>query len=95
MKNSKKIMSSLVTIIVGSLFGIPAFYMVEDNILIGKWVISLQVDLLGVYFKTSSFLIVLLIEMFIVGIPIFLIAIFIKKITGKTIVDLLKKERKY
>lgn len=64
--------------------------MVEDKILIGKYVIEFQEKYFGYYFLTSSFLIVLLVEMVVVGLPLFIIAVLVKRLTGKTIVELSK-----
>lgn len=89
-----KITTSLISTLLGALFAVPAFYMVEDKILFGKYIIDFQIKYFGCYFLTSSFMIVLLIEFLIVGFPLFIIAVLVRKVTGKTIVELIKNSER-
>lgn len=73
---------------------VPAFYMAEDKIFLGKWVIDLQISLFGCYFPGSTFIIILLIEFLILLLPFFITALLVKFLTGKTLIEIYHERKR-
>ena len=96
MKNSTHRLSStqiILILISAVVFGAPAITMIELQIGPGRWMIELQDRFLGGHFIVSSMVILMLFEMFSIGIPLAMVALLVRKLTGKTLLALLRKSK--
>src|SRR5262245_10921125 len=84
----------LATIIVAILFGVPAVIMVELEIGPGRWIIEVQDRLLGYHLMVTSVVLVMFLELMCVLIPLFLLGVTVRVITGRTLVELFQKSRR-
>ena len=80
----RMILAMMVSAIV---FAAPAIYMVEKSVCLGAWVIELQEQLMDGSFWVSSVVLVMLLEFLMVAVPLFVIAVLVRSITGTTIVE--------
>lgn len=80
----------ILIVISAVLIGAPAIFMVETRIGLGRWVLDLQDKLIGSHLMVSSIVIVMLIEILCIGIALWIIAIAIRFITGRTLVEMTK-----
>ena len=67
--------------------------MVEYQIGIGRWICGVQDQLLGFHFMVSSMAIVMVIEMACFALPLLVLALLIKAISGRTLVEIINKFR--
>jgi hypothetical protein len=75
------------------LFGVPAFYMMETRTGPAAWLIDLQIRLFEGYLPKATFAVLCLLEGLVVGIPLYVAAIAVKRLTGKTVVEILRKKK--
>jgi len=70
----------------------PAIALVELQIGPGEWVVSFQDRLLGYHFPVSSVAILILAEILAVCALVLPIAVVLRRLTGKTLIDLIHKK---
>lgn len=78
---------AIASVIFAVILGAPAIYMVENQLYLGSVVTYVQETAIGGYFKTSSVVLVMFFEFLIVSILLLAIAIIVRLITRKTVVD--------
>lgn len=90
-------MRRIVTILVLAgvvLFAAPAAYMVETQTGPAAWLIAQQLLLFGGYFRISTMAVVMLMELSAVGGLVLVVALVVKRLTGRTLVELVRGQRR-
>lgn len=80
-------------LVFGVLFVGPGIYMVEGHVGFGRWVVDFQDHLFGMHTMKGSLAVVMLMEGFCIFIPLAIVALLVRLITGRSLVELLRKKK--
>lgn len=84
----------LLLILVSAVFFVgPAIYMVEGHVGLGRWVIDFQDHWFGIHSSKGSLAVVMLLEGFCIFIPLAIVGLLVRLITGRSLVELLRKKK--
>jgi len=82
----------VILILVGAaILGGPAIAMVELQLGPGRWIVALEDNLFGYHFPVTSAAILMLVEIVLIGAIILPLALAVRWVTGKTLVELLRR----
>jgi hypothetical protein len=74
-------------------FSAPVVYMMSTPIGPAAWLIDLQFRLIDGYYPVATFVVLMGMELAAVMTPLYVVAIAVKRITGRTLVEKLRKTR--
>ena len=83
----------LLLLVSAVLFAGPAIYMVEGHVGLGRWVIDLQDHWFGMHSMKGSLAVVMLLEGLCLFIPLAIVGLVVRCITGRSLVELLRKKK--
>lgn len=80
-------------LVLAVLFAGPAIYMVECRVGLGPWATDFQDNLFGMHSMKLSMAIVMLLEGLCIFIPLIIVGIVVRCITGRSLMELLRKKK--
>jgi hypothetical protein len=83
----------LLILLFAVLFVGPGIYMVEGHVGLGRWVVDFQDHWFGMHSMKGSLAVVLLAEGFCIFIPLMIVGLGVRLITGRSLVELLRKKK--
>ena len=83
----------LLVLLSAVLFVGPGIYMVEAQVGLGRWVVDFQDHLFGMHSMKGSLAVVLLVEGLCIFIPLVILGLLVRRITGRSLVELLRKKK--
>jgi hypothetical protein len=83
----------LLILVSAAVFVGPGIYMVEGHVGLGRWVIDFQDHWFGIHSMKGSLAVVMVLEGLCVFIPLGIVGLVVRHITGRSLVELLRKKK--